>query len=195
MTTAAHPTPGGAPDRMDYLSLGICGLIWGTTWLVLKFQLGDLSPVASILYRFLLSGLLMFPISALQGHRLFLSRREHLLAASQGVSVFCCGYLLVYMAEAHAPSAVVAVAFALMALVNTAMFRLVLGQKAHRGGWIGAGLGALGVASLSYGQIAHSPLRNDLMIGVGLTVLSVIANAIGNLATRLSQRSGAPVAT
>ena len=195
MSAVAQHAPGGAPDRMDFLSLGVCGLIWGTTWLVLKFQLGAVSPVASILYRFLLSGLLMFPISALQGRRLHLSRQEHMLAASQGVSVFCCGYLLVYMAEGHAPSAVVAVAFALMALVNTAMFRLVLGQKAHRGAWIGAGLGAMGVASLSYGQIAHSPARNDLLIGVGLTVLSVIANACGNLATRISQRSGAPVAT
>ncbi len=195
MATKSHASPGGAPDRMDFLSLGICSIIWGTTWLVLKLQLGWASPVASIFYRFVLSGLLMFPISAWQGHRLTLTRREHGLAASQGFAVFCCGYLFVYMAESHAPSAVVAVAFALMALVNTAMFRLVLKQKAHRAAWLGAGLGAMGVACLSYGQIASSPVRGDLLIGVGLTIVSVIFNAFGNLAARLSQVSRTPVAT
>jgi drug/metabolite transporter (DMT)-like permease len=180
---------------MDFLSLGICSVIWGTTWLVLKLQLGSASPVASIFYRFVLSGALMFPISAWQGDRLGLTRREHGLAAGQGLAVFCCGYLFVYMAESHAPSAVVAVAFALMALVNTAMFRLVLKQKAHRAAWLGAGLGAMGVACLSYGQIANSPVRGDLLVGVGLTVMSVIFNAFGNLAARLSQTSRTPVAT
>ena len=59
MGEAAHHNPGGAPDRFDVFSLGLCGLIWGTTWLVLKFQLGAANPIVSILYRFALAGLLM----------------------------------------------------------------------------------------------------------------------------------------
>ena len=195
MSAETYHHAGGRPDRWDFLSLAACGLIWGTTWLVLKFQLGTLSPLVSILYRFLVSGLLIFPISRLQGQRLSLSRREHGLAAAQGVLVFGFGYVLVYAAEEHAPSALVAVVFASLSLVNTALFRLVLGQKAHRGAWLGAGLGAVGVACLSAGQVLGSHLRADLLIGVGLTLASVLFNALGNLATRVNQSGGAPVST
>jgi len=186
---------GGRPDRWDFLSLAACGLIWGTTWLVLKFQLGTLSPVVSIMYRFIASGLLIFPVSRLQGQRLTLTRKEHGLAATQGVLVFGFGYVLVYSAEEYAPSALVAVVFATLSLVNTGLFRLVLGQKAARGAWIGAGLGAVGVACLSAGQILAAPARDGLLIGVGLTLGSVLFNALGNLATRVNQSGGAPVST
>lgn len=195
MSQAAYHHAGGQPDRWDFLSLAACGLIWGTTWLVLKFQLGSLSPVVSIMYRFIASGLLIFPVSRLQGQRLVLTRREHLLAAAQGVLVFGVGYVMVYAAEEHAPSALVAVVFASLSLVNTGLFRLVLGQKAARGAWMGAGLGAVGVACLSAGQIMGSSLRSDLLLGVGLTLGSVLFNACGNLATRVNQSHGAPVST
>ncbi len=195
MAAAIPQHAGGRPDRWDYLSLAACGLIWGTTWLVLKFQLGALSPVVSIMYRFIASGLLIFPVSRLQGQRLTLTRKEHGLAAAQGVLVFGFGYVLVYSAEEYAPSALVAVVFATLSLVNTGLFRLVLGQKAARGAWIGAGLGAVGVACLSAGQILASPVRNGLLIGVGLTLGSVLFNALGNLATRVNQSGGAPVST
>lgn len=195
MAAAIPQHAGGRPDRWDYLSLAACGLIWGTTWLVLKFQLGTLSPVVSIMYRFIASGLLIFPVSRLQGQRLTLTRKEHGLAAAQGVLVFGFGYVLVYSAEEYAPSALVAVVFATLSLVNTGLFRLVLGQKAARGAWIGAGLGAVGVACLSAGQILASPARDGLLIGVGLTLGSVLFNALGNLATRVNQSGGAPVST
>ncbi len=195
MAAAIPQHAGGRPDRWDYLSLAACGLIWGTTWLVLKFQLGALSPVVSIMYRFIASGLLIFPVSRLQGQRLTLTRKEHGLAAAQGVLVFGFGYVLVYSAEEYAPSALVAVVFATLSLVNTGLFRLVLGQKAARGAWIGAGLGAVGVACLSAGQILAAPVRNGLLIGVGLTLGSVLFNALGNLATRVNQSGGAPVST
>ena len=195
MAAAIPQHAGGRPDRWDFLSLAACGLIWGTTWLVLKFQLGTLSPVVSIMYRFIASGLLIFPVSRLQGQRLTLTRKEHGLAATQGVLVFGFGYVLVYSAEEYAPSALVAVVFATLSLVNTGLFRLVLGQKAARGAWIGAGLGAVGVACLSAGQILAAPARDGLLIGVGLTLGSVLFNALGNLATRVNQSGGAPVST
>ena len=195
MSAGTYHHAGGRPDRWDFLSLAACGLIWGTTWLVLKFQLGALSPVVSIMYRFIAAGLLIFPVSRLQGQRLTLTRKEHGLAAAQGVLVFGFGYVLVYSAEEYAPSALVAVVFATLSLVNTGLFRLVLGQKAARGAWIGAGLGAVGVACLSAGQILASPARDGLLIGVGLTLGSVLFNALGNLATRVNQSGGAPVST
>ncbi len=178
---------------MDYAALGLCTLIWGTTWLAIKFQLGRVDPTASIFWRFAISAAVIFLISLVQRRPTRLTRRQHLYAAAQGVLVFFGGYGLVYMAEAHAVSAVVAVAFATLALVNTAVFRVFLGQKASRAAWIGAAIGVSGVAALSAGQIASAPVKGDIVLGVGLTFASVVVNAFGNVFTRLSQQTGSPI--
>ena len=61
MSAEAAHTRSETPDRGDLAALGVCALIWGSTWLVLKFQLGTVDPILSILLRFLVSGLLIFP--------------------------------------------------------------------------------------------------------------------------------------
>jgi drug/metabolite transporter (DMT)-like permease len=183
------PEAGGAPDRFDLASIGLCTLIWGTTWLGIKFQLGLVDPVASIVWRFSLAGLAVFGWTALRKQRLGLTRRQHGLALVQGVAVFAVGYMCVYIAEQHAPSGLVAVVYATLAVVNMAVFRLVLGQKSPMGAWVGAVLGAIGVGALSAGQILHSSLQGDLLIGVGLTFVSVLANALANLCNRWASSS------
>ncbi len=37
-----------------------CVAIWGSTWLAIKFQLGQVAPEASVFYRFLLASILVF---------------------------------------------------------------------------------------------------------------------------------------
>jgi len=175
------------------VSLAVCTLIWGTTWLVIKLQAGRVDPIVSICWRFALSGVVIFLISAARGRRISLTRRQHVYALAQGVLVFGFGYELVYLAETHAVSAVVAVAFATLALFNTAVFRLVLGIKASRAAWFGATIGVVGVGLLSAGQIIHAPVKGDIVLGVALTLGSVVFNAFGNVCTRLSLDSGAQV--
>ena len=178
MSAEAAHTRSETPDRGDLAALGVCALIWGSTWLVLKFQLGTVDPILSIILRFLASGLLIFPVCLWRGERIALSAREHGLAAAQGALVFGFGYVFGYAAETHAPSAVVAVVFASLALVNTLVFRIVLGQKVKPGAWAGAVLGTLGVAALSAGRILGSPAQADLLLGVGLTLVSVFWSMI-----------------
>ena len=60
-------------------------LIWGSTWLVIKFQLGVVSPVVSVAWRFALAAVMLLAYSALRRRPLIFSARDHLWIALQGM--------------------------------------------------------------------------------------------------------------
>ena len=178
---------------LDLLSLLACVLIWGTTWFVIKLQLGSVDPTASVVYRFALAGGVLVIVNRLRRAPATLTLRQHLYTAGQGICVFALGYRLVYAAEAHAPSALVAVVWASLALINLVVFAVLYRQVSPWPVWVGAVLGTLGVAALSVGQILSSPVGSDLMLGVGLALASVGINAVGNLCTREGQALGTDI--
>ena len=59
--------------------------IWGSTWFAIKFQLGNVDPLVSVVYRFLIAGLLLMAFSALRKLNLRYTLREHLLMFLQGM--------------------------------------------------------------------------------------------------------------
>src|SRR6476619_3614396 len=93
--------PGRFPDWLLFL---LPSFIWGTTWLVIKFQLGVVAPEVSVAYRFALAAALLLAWCRLRGAALALF----------GVLQVGLNYVLVYHAERSLTSGLVAVVFALM---------------------------------------------------------------------------------
>ena len=52
-------------------------LIWGSTWLAIKFQLGAVDPLVSVIYRFGLASVLLFGWCLLARVRTRLTWQEH----------------------------------------------------------------------------------------------------------------------
>ena len=86
-------------------------LIWGSTWLAIKFQLGVVSPAVSITYRFALAAIMLFAWSLITRRTLRFSRSEHLFMALQGSQLFALNYLFFYLAELELTSGLAAVVF------------------------------------------------------------------------------------
>jgi drug/metabolite transporter (DMT)-like permease len=185
VTTSAPAldTPSGArPDlRLDLASVAACSVIWGTTWFAITLQFGHVPAAWSIVYRFAMAAAALALWRLLRGKSLRLTRGQHLNAIGQGLFTFTLDYGLVYAAEQRVLSGVVAVVFASMALVNLAVFRLVLGRRASGLAWGGALLGVAGVVVLSAGELAKTDLHGGRVIGIGLALTGVLAAAIGNL--------------
>lgn len=177
----------------DLFSLLVCSLIWSTTWYAITFQLGVVEPVVSVLYRFGLAAAVLFGWLILTRQSLKLTRAQHLMVAAQGVFVFAMQYPLVYIAEGHVVSAVVAVIFASLSFVNLIVFRLVLGLKAAPLAWAGSAAGLLGVAALSWGEAVRANWNPEALLGIGLTVVAVIGSAVGNLFAAKVQALEVPV--
>ncbi|MEL6211661.1 MAG: EamA family transporter, partial [Pseudomonadota bacterium] len=71
-------------------------LIWGSTWILIKFQLNGTAEEVSVGMRFILAAVVLFGIAALRGRRLTIAREFWGMVAVQGALMFCLNYLLVY---------------------------------------------------------------------------------------------------
>jgi len=182
-----------SPKALAIASVAVCAVIWGTTWYAITFQLGVVDPIASIVWRFGLASVVLFILAKATGQSIRLTRYQHLMATAQGLLAFGMSYAFVYAAESRITSAIVAVAFASMALLNLVMFRLIEGQKAGRSVWMGAGLGTIGVAVMSGGELLGADVSPVMALGVILSLVAAVASTGGNYFAWRGQQAGSNV--
>lgn len=192
MTAPVVPAP-SSPDVRSLTSVAICSLIWGTTWYAITLQLGEVDPSASVAYRFSLAAACLFLFCWLRKEPIALTKRQHIAVFGQGLLTFSIQYSMVYEAEQHIASAVVAVIFAGLAFANLVLFRVLLGQKADWRAWVGAGLGVLGVAAMFIAELRRAGGGDEAMFGLVIALIAMVIAASGNLAAWKAQKEGAPV--
>ena len=115
--------------------------IWGSTWFAIKYQLGQVDPLVSVAYRFLIAGLLLMVFSLIRKLNLRFTLREHLLMLLQGMILFGFNYWLVYLAETNLASGIVAIIFSFSIFTNIFFNYLLLKGKIRKEVMAGAVLG------------------------------------------------------
>jgi drug/metabolite transporter (DMT)-like permease len=180
----------GVPAPVLFL---LSSFIWGTTWLVIKFQLGLVAPEVSVAWRFALAAILLLGWSAARGVRLRFDARDHLAFAILGLLLFGLNYVLVYLAELHLTSGLVAVLFAFLVFWNLLGARLFFGTPAPRAVVGGAALGVAGVGLLFWPELASVRGDAGLGLGVGYAVAGTVVASAGNLWSQRLFARGVPV--
>ncbi len=104
-------------------------LIWGTTWIAIKLQVGAVAIPLSIAYRFGLAALVLFALLLVSRRLQPLGRRGQAICLAQGVCLFCVNFLCFYTASQWIPSGLVAVVFSTATLWNALNARLFFGQR------------------------------------------------------------------
>lgn len=168
----------------------IVTLIWGSTWLVIRDQLGTVPPSWSVTYRFMIAGVAMFLLAAVRGEKIWLPGRVQLFAAVLGITQFMMNFNFVYRAEHYLTSGVVAVIFALLIVPNT-LFSWAFLKAPVNPRFLGGGVIAIiGVALL----LAHEAgaIRGDsktVALGAALTLAGVCSASAANVmqATKLGK--------
>ena len=168
-------------------------LIWGSTWLAIKFQLGVVAPELSIAYRFSLAAVMLFVFSAVRGLPLRFSRRQHIAMAMQGFLLFSLNYILVYLAEGYLASGLVAILYTTIIISNVILGAVLLGAPVRMRVVLGALVGILGIGIIFYPELAYFDLSGGGGLGVILTLVSVVSASLGNILSARNQRSGLPV--
>jgi drug/metabolite transporter (DMT)-like permease len=169
-------------------------VIWGTTWLTIKFQLGSVAPEISVAYRFALASLVLFGWCAVQGFRLRYDLRTHVDLAGMGILQFGLNYVLVYVAEQRLTSGLVAVAYALIVVWNIAGARLFFATRARAGMLVGAALGVAGVTLMFWPEVARVGQASARGFGLAAAVLGSLFASAGNLWSQRLYRAGLTVA-
>lgn len=168
-------------------------LIWGSTWLAIKFQLGVVAPEVSVAYRFLLAALLLFAFSRLRSLPLRFSLRQHAFIALQGSLLFSVNYILVYFAELYVTSGLVAVVFSTIIILNVVFGALFLRSPVNFLVLLGALVGILGLGLIFWPEWRGFDLGRGAALGLGLALLSSLFASLGNIVSARNQREGIPV--
>jgi drug/metabolite transporter (DMT)-like permease len=176
----------GRASLRVFLAFALTGTIWGSTWLVITGQIGAAPAAWSVFYRFALATPALFAVAALMKRRLFLSAREHRLAAFVGVLQFSGNFLFVYHAELYMTSGIVALMFGLMMVPNALLARAFLGERAHGGFILGSVIAIIGVSLLLVHEWRANPDAgvvggDNVGLGIALTLLGMLAASIANV--------------
>lgn len=194
--TGAHAFAGGArvhagPSAATLFL--VATLIWGSTWLAIKFQLGSVAPNVSVAYRFALASLVLAAVCVAGRRPLALPLAAHAWIAAQGLTFFGLNYVAVYEAERHVTSGLVAVVFSTSVFVTPLGARLAFGIPVAARTLLGAVLGVTGVALMFLPEIEAARHGGAAAIGIGWALAATLIAAVGNLVSIRMQRDRLPV--
>lgn len=159
----------------------LTALIWGSTWLVIKGQLGTVPPSWSVTWRFAGASLGMVLLALVRRERLWPGARVVALAAVIGVATFCANFQFVYRSESYLTSGLVAVIFALLLVPNAVLARVLLGQPITRGFLFGSAVAIAGIGLLMLHEYRASPLGANVPLGVGMVLVALACASVGNV--------------
>lgn len=157
-------------------------LIWGSTWMVIRDQLGVVPAGWSVTYRFAIAAVGMFLLTALMRHPLKIDRQMMLWTMLLGLLQFSLNFNFVYAAEHHITSGLVAVVFALLIVPNAILAKYWLGRTVGGSFIIGSAIASIGVAFLMTQEYRAAPVGgHEVLIGLGLTLCGVVSASISNV--------------
>lgn len=172
---------------------GLTVVIWGTTWIAMKHQVGIVAPELSVAYRFAIAAALVFAWALLARQRLRFAGRQHLLLAAMGLCMFSFNFYFFYSAAAYLTSGLLAVVFSMTVVLNIVNGRLLLGRRAAPRTLVAAGLGLAGIAALFWPELRHFDLADSGTLGLLLSLAGTLCFSLGNIASARAQALGLPV--
>ena len=177
----------------NFLFYTITILIWGSTWLGIKFQLGNVEPALSVAYRFALAALILFVWCLFRRLPMRFSKGDHLYIAMQGVFLFAFNYLLFYLAELQITSGLAAVVFSTIVVMNLLNGRLFLGTTIELKVLFGGALGMFGLVLLFWPEMAAVNFSGPVIVGMLLSFAATYLASLGNIISARNQHRKLPV--
>ena len=166
-----------APGASIIAAYAAMVLIWGTTWLGIKFSLAGLPPLSGAGIRFLVAGTLFYAIALGMKTDFRKAAPPVHLVLVLALTMFGLTYALTYLAETHLSSGLVAVLFGTMPFFVYAFAHVLVGERATPRMFLGALLALAGVASISL----SGDFRASLTYIAAAALLASAASAFGNV--------------
>ena len=159
----------------------LVSLIWGSTWWVILGQIEAVSPSWSVAMRFALAAPAMFVVALVMRKPLMLGARGHALGLAIGLVQFVLNLNLVYRAELHLTSGIVATMFGLQIVANAVLGQLFLDQRITRNFMLGTVVALVGVSLLLVHEWNEGKLGGNVPLGIVLAVAGILAASVANI--------------
>ena len=172
---------------MNALLYALVVLIWGTTWIALKWQLGPVPIALSIAYRFGLAALLLFAWLAWKRQLVRPRGQAAVWVLGQGVCLFCLNFVCFLNASQTLASGLVAVVFSSATLWNALLARVIHGRQLAANVRAGGGLGLVGLLLLFWPEIQAG---HSSWVGLAWALGGTLCFSTGNLLSAALQGQG-----
>ncbi|CEP37194.1 MULTISPECIES: DMT family transporter [Halomonadaceae] len=170
-------------------------LIWGSTWLAIAWQVGDVAVPVSVFYRFLIAALVLLGGLALFRRRQALQARDHLFCLLQGGCVFGLNFYCFYTAAGYLPSGLIAILFSMSILFNAVNGYLFFRTPVPRVFYLALALGLPGMALIFWQDLVTVEATWELLGAIGLALLGTYGFSLGNMVSVRHQRRGLKINT
>ncbi|WP_286741780.1 DMT family transporter [Pseudoalteromonas sp. UBA2102] len=156
-------------------------LIWGSTWLAISFQLGDIAVELSLFYRFAIAAACMWLFVAYKKPNMRFSLVDHGFFALLAISNFGLNYLLLYWAQNYLSSAMASIAFSMLLIMNIVNTRLFFAKPIAKRIYCGALIGVVGIICLFWPHLLQFDLSNGALVGLLLALGGTFVASLGNM--------------
>ena len=163
-------------------------LIWGSTWLAIEFQLGDIAVELSLFYRFTIAALLMWLYVAYKKPDMQFKLLDHGFFVLLAICNFGLNYLMLYWAQNYLTSAMTSIAFSMLLVMNIVNTRLFFGKPISKRIYTGAVLAVLGITCLFWPQLQQFDLSNGALVGLLLALGGTFVASLGNMVSVRNSR-------
>jgi drug/metabolite transporter (DMT)-like permease len=178
------------PNALLYI---ITVLIWGSTWLAIKYQLGIVAVEASISYRFALASIVLLAFCMLTRRSLRFGRATHMWLALLGLCLFSGNYFFMYIASGHITTGLVSVGFCSMVVMNIVLSRLFFKTAISGRVILGAALGMGGIFMVFWPEVQHFDPSDSGFYGMMLVLMGTLCASFGNMVSARNHKNGIPV--
>ena len=174
----------------------VATVIWGSTWFVIRDQLGVVPPTWSVAYRFLIGSVAMFVWAVITRAPLNIGRQGQIFAALFGLAQFVLNFNFIYRAESHIASGLVAVVFALLIVPNAILGRIFLKSPLSGRFLVGSAVALIGVALLIVQEVRRDGASVEAtLLGTTLTLLGLVSASVANIMQGTERARALPMAS
>lgn len=161
-------------------------LIWGTTWIAIYWQAGDVAPLLSVFYRFAIAAALFLPLLMFLGliNKTKVQRtnkRDHLFFFLQGLCLFSINFICFYTASQYIISGLIAVIFAMATLFNVFNQWLIWRKKPSLSIYVASILGLSGLVLLFWKELEYTQNLVSVIYGILFSTAGTYCFSLGNM--------------
>lgn len=168
-------------------------LIWGSTWIAVKFQVGMVPPEASVAYRIGIAAAVMFGWALIRGLPLRFTIRDHFFMMLQGALIFSTNFFLFYLAALHLATGLIAVIFSTASAMTIILNGLLLRRKPPLHFLFGAVLGVTGIGIIFHHELADFSFQSSTSLALLLSIGGTFCFSLGSIVSARNRNVGLSV--
>lgn len=165
-------------------------LIWGTTWIAIHWQLGDVAVLASVFYRFAIAAIVMMMFVALTGRLQATSKQDHGFMLLQGLCLFSLNFVCFYAAGLNVSSGLLSVIFSSATLFNAINNRIFWHERPTKSIYGAVVLGVSGLCLMFWPELTQDAKKGLAFNSIGLAFLGTFLFSLGNMITVRHKKKG-----